>query len=184
MSDHSHRVIDTIEQAFAGVQLKEGLTLREAIVLDNYGTVAERQQARSQGELGDWRSIPDETIACYSASLAFLDATAMRFYLPAFMRFALRHYGRSDSPSINYTIHVLEPFRGSGAANIDFVFEKLTEEQRQSLGKALATTEPREGLNAKFKDLHTYQAEKFSLLTEAQRDAVRAFLEFMAAKGV
>ena len=184
MSDDSHRVIEAIEQAFARVQIEDGITLREAIVLDNYGTDAERQQARSQGELDDWRSIPDETIARYSASLAFLDATAMRFYLPAFMRFALRQYGRSDSPSINYIIHLLDPFRGSGAADVDFAFEKLTEEQRQLLGKALGTTEPHKVLNAKFKDLHKYQPEKFSLLTDAQRGAVRAFLEFMAAKGV
>jgi len=180
MGDNAQRFIDAIEDAFGGVQLGDGISLREAIVLDRYGTDEERHRARLQDELGDWRRIPDETIASYSASLAFLDPKGMRFHLPAFMRFALRHYQRSDSASIDYTIYLLDCAPGSGAEAVDFVFEKATGEQRALLGKALETQEPQQALKAKFDSLHADRAEKFSLLTEAQRDAVRGFLEFMA----
>jgi hypothetical protein len=180
MSDNLHRIITAIEDAFRGVQLEDGISLREAIALDHYGTEEERRQARVQDERDDWRRIPDETIARYSASMAFLDAKGMRFYLPAFMRFALRNYQQSDSPSIDYTIYTLDWSPGSGAESVDIVFEKATEEQRALLGMALGTAE----LKAKFESLHSYKAERLSLLTEAQRDAVRGFLEFMAFEAV
>jgi hypothetical protein len=179
MSGNKQQLIDAIEDAFGDVQLEDGISLREAIVLDNYGTDQERHRARSQDELGDWRKIPDETIARYSASLAFLDAKGMRFYLPAFMRFALRHYQKSDSASIPYTIYQLDCSAGSGAELVDLVSEKATEEQRLLLGGAFSNTE----LKAKFEGVQSYKAEKFTLLTEAQRDAVWGFLQFMAFSG-
>lgn len=180
MSGNTQRIIAAIEEAFGGVQLEDGISLREAIVLDNYGTDQERHRARSQDELGDWREIPEETIAGYSASLAFLDAKGMRFYLPAFMRFALRHYQKSDSASIPYTIYTLNCSPGSGAELVDLVFDKATEEQRALLGGSFSKTE----LKAKFDGVQSYKAEMFTLLTEAQRDAVRGFLEFMAFEAV
>jgi hypothetical protein len=180
MSDNTQRIHDAIEDSFQGVQLEGGISLHEAVVLDDYGTQEERRRARLQDELDDWRRIPDETIGRYSASLAFLDAKGMRFYLPAFMRFAIRHYQRSNSPSIDYLLNKLNWSLGSWAESVDVVFEKATEEQRALLGMASSPAE----LRAKFESLHSYQAERLSLLTEAQRDAVRGFLEFMAFEAV
>ena len=45
MSDNLYRIITAIENAFQGVQLESGISLREAIVLDNYGMEEERREA-------------------------------------------------------------------------------------------------------------------------------------------
>jgi hypothetical protein len=86
---------------------EDGGSLREADVIDDYGTPEDRQLARAQDELEEWTRIPDELIDRYGWSLSFFDAKGMQFHLPAFMRFALRHYKHSDSASINGTIWIL-----------------------------------------------------------------------------
>jgi hypothetical protein len=176
MSANAQQIITLIEDAFGGVTLENGISLREAIVLDNYGTRKERRQARSQDELEDWSRIPDETIARCSSSLAFLDAKGMRFHLPAFMRFALRHYLRSDSESINYTIYQLDLLPDSASRDVDSVFKNTTEDQKAMLQNVMGPAE----FKAQLKSVHTFKARKLTLLSEPQRKAVRSFLEFMA----
>jgi hypothetical protein len=107
MSDNSQLVVERIERAFAGVRLGAGVSLREADVIDDYGTEADRKKARAQDELEDWKRIPDDLISRYYSCLSFFDAEGMRFHLPAYMRFALRHYKDSDSASIDSTIFAL-----------------------------------------------------------------------------
>ncbi len=181
MQDRARQLIETIEKAFDGVQLEGGISLREAIVLDDYGTEEERRQARLQDETVDWRRIPDETIAAASASLAFLDARGMRFHLPACMRFAVRHYEHCDSAIIDYTIYQLEYSPEAPAEDVDFAFENMTEQQRSLLGD-FGTGEGQERLKAKFAGLQADRAGRLGLLTAPQRDAVRQFLEFMVSE--
>jgi len=107
MSDNAQLVIEQIERAFSGVRLGAGVSLREADVIDDYGTSAERKKARAQDELEDWKRIPEELVSRYYSCLSFFDAEGMRFHLPAYMRFALRHYKNSDSASIDSTIFTL-----------------------------------------------------------------------------
>ena len=47
MTSQAQRVIEAIELAFAGVRLEDGISLREAIVLDNHGTNEDRRRARA-----------------------------------------------------------------------------------------------------------------------------------------
>jgi hypothetical protein len=108
VNDNAHLVIERIERAFAGVGLGCGVSLREADVIDDYGTDTERKQARAQDEQDDWRRIPEDLIARYHWCLPFLDAEGMRFHLPAYMRFALRRYRDSTSMSIDFTIYALD----------------------------------------------------------------------------
>src|SRR5687767_1098532 len=129
-------VIEEIERAFSGVRLGEGVSLREADVIDDYGSEADREKARAEDELVDWRKISEELISHYSSCLSFFDAEGMRFHLPAYMRFVLKHYETSDSNSIDATIYAL----GCGG-------------------------------------------ERFGLLNQEQREAVRKFLEFVAGSG-
>jgi hypothetical protein len=184
MTHPAQRLIKAIELAFAGVRLEDGISLREAIVLDNDGTDEDRHRARSQDELEDWRKIPEETIGLHSASLAFLDAKGMRFYLPAFMRFALRHFRRIDLPSIDCTLFALDYTPGSSAEDVDIVFAGLSEEQRKTLKKALDMEDPRQAVNERLHSLDRFRLERFSLLTDAQREAVRRFLQFMVFETV
>ncbi len=82
-------LIASIESAFAGT--KQGtITLHEAEALDDYATEDERVRARQLDQEADWRRIPDASLHACSNALPHLDAVSWRFYLPAFMRFALR----------------------------------------------------------------------------------------------
>ncbi len=101
------KAVKQIEDAFAGVALGEGVSLREAEVIDDYGTDEERSEAREQDEHNDWQRIPDEEIESATSSLCFMDNEGLRFHLPAFMRFTLRRYRQSDSISTDSTIYRL-----------------------------------------------------------------------------
>ena len=107
MTCNAQLVVDRIGRAFSGVRLDDGVSLREADVLDDYGTEAERKKARGLDELQSWQMISEDLIAHYHWCLPFFDAKGMRFHLPAYMRFALRHYRTSDSSSIDSTIYAL-----------------------------------------------------------------------------
>ena len=99
--------IAEIETAFAGVQLGEGISLREADVIDDYGTDEERLAARAQDEVSDWRKISDELIEQHSYALCFMDPKGLRFHLPAHMRFTLRRYRDFESLSSDASISAL-----------------------------------------------------------------------------
>lgn len=104
MIDNAQGVIECIERAFADVRLEEGISLREAEVIDDYGTDEQRANAREEDEKDDWRKLSDDSVAHYYWCPAFFDAKGLRFHLPAYMCFALRHYNDSASPSIDQAI--------------------------------------------------------------------------------
>src|SRR4051794_34491972 len=89
-------IIALIEKAFAGVQLGAGTSIREADVIDSYGSEETRARARALDEQHDWRKIPDETIETYHWVFSFFDAEGMRFNAPAYMCYALRHLDDRD----------------------------------------------------------------------------------------
>ncbi|HLK90980.1 MAG TPA: DUF6714 family protein [Polyangia bacterium] len=100
-------IIRAIEEAFGGV-CRGAVTLHEAEVIDDYGTESERQRARKLDREDDWREVPDVSIAACPNALSFLDPVSWRFYLPAYMRFALRHLEDSRSGAIDHAIYSLD----------------------------------------------------------------------------
>ncbi|MBI1324200.1 hypothetical protein GC170_13590 [bacterium] len=138
MSDSS--IVNTmraIEEAFAGVSLGDGISLREADVIDDYGSESERAAARAQDEIHDWRNIPDEFIEKFPDVLCFMDDAGLRFHLPAYMRFALLRYEDSDSRSTDSAVFRLcdpssiEQLRGFLApAQINAILQFLLECQQ------------------------------------------------------
>ena len=99
--------VNQIADAFADVMLGNGVSLREADVIDGYGTSDERAAARKQDEFHDWQRISDGDIENYSFALCFMDDEGLRFHLPAYMRFTLRRYHESESASIDAAIYRL-----------------------------------------------------------------------------
>jgi len=99
--------VDQIVDAFANVTLGDGVSLREADVIDDYGSDEERATARQRDELHDWQRIADDDIENYSSVLCFMDDEGLRFHLPAYMRFTLRRYRESESMSTDSTIYRL-----------------------------------------------------------------------------
>ena len=58
--------IKQIVEAFGNVPLGGGVSLREADVIDDYGSDEERAAARAHDELDDWQRVPDEDIENHS----------------------------------------------------------------------------------------------------------------------
>lgn len=102
-------LIDEIHLAFKGVKLGNGISWREAAVLDDYGTIAQRQAARALDESEDWTAIPFSFISDlkYQDVMPFIDATGLRFYLPAYMIYILKEYKHSNSLIVHSTIYTL-----------------------------------------------------------------------------
>ena len=75
-------VIKLIRDAFAGVTLGDGVSLRQTRVFDDRGSDEEAERARANDELTDWTLIPDRDIEEYYDDLCFLDAAGARFHLP------------------------------------------------------------------------------------------------------
>ena len=100
-------IIRGIEQAFGGV-CRGAVTLHEAEVIDDYGTEVEREDARMLDAEDDWREVPDASIEACPDALSFLDPVSWRFYLPAYMRFGLRHLGEGRNGTIDHAIYSLD----------------------------------------------------------------------------
>jgi len=127
-------LIKEIEIAFAGVKLEDGVSWREADVLDSYGTAEERKKAREQDEQDDWTNISFALIGDlrYQSVLPFLDAKGLRFYLPVCMIYALKKYKESNSLIIDSTIYKL-----TYTDSITEVQNILNEKQKIAVAKFL-----------------------------------------------
>lgn len=76
---------DKIRQAFAGVQLGNGVGLQQGQGLDDCEDQETCAALRATDEKDDWQRITSNRLnGCFS-SLSFFDAEGMRFHLPAFL---------------------------------------------------------------------------------------------------
>ncbi|WP_457390887.1 DUF6714 family protein [Roseateles sp. P5_E1] len=88
--DRRDRVLKQIHEAFRDVRLGDGVTLHEAIAIDDGATDAERQAARRMDTAQHWQDVPDAHIARHEAVFSFLDVKGYVFYAPAYMCWLLR----------------------------------------------------------------------------------------------
>ncbi|MDQ1611392.1 MAG: hypothetical protein QOG00_1323 [Pyrinomonadaceae bacterium] len=89
-------LVAQITAAFDGVSREDGTTLHEAEALDDRKSAREQRAARALDLEERWQDVPDKEIAWCCHALSFLDAKGFRYYLPAFMRYGLRHRGDPD----------------------------------------------------------------------------------------
>jgi uncharacterized protein DUF6714 len=101
-------VVEQIHRAFAGVGREGGVSLHEAVVIDNYGSQEERETARTLDMEATWQDIPETDIEQCDTALTFLDPIGFRYYLPAYMVWTLNHYEHSESMSVDSTIYALD----------------------------------------------------------------------------
>jgi len=97
-------LIKLIEQAFSDVELSDGVSLREARVIDDHGSDDERKHARGKDELNDWQNISYTDIEKYPDIFCFLDAKGVLFHLPAYMVYFLKTHDQERSLSIEDTV--------------------------------------------------------------------------------
>ncbi|MEL6131286.1 MAG: DUF6714 family protein [Cyanobacteria bacterium J06636_28] len=89
-------LIEEITVAFDGVAREEGVTLHEATVIDDYGSPAERAEARAQDTEDRWQDVPEADIRFTDAVLSFLDPKGFHYYIPAYMVWYLRNIDNKD----------------------------------------------------------------------------------------
>jgi hypothetical protein len=108
MSDEVKRtaelIVGEIRRAFSDVSRADGVTLQEALVIDNYGSVSERSAARELDTDCRWEDVPDRLIEENDSALCFLDPMGFRYYLPAYMVWSLRNHETSETFSHNHPI--------------------------------------------------------------------------------
>jgi hypothetical protein len=102
-------VILEIERAFDGVAREDGITLHEAVALDDYASDAGRTQARLRDTESRWQDVPTEDIEREYTIFSFLDDKGFKYYLPAYMTWMLRNFDHTHSASLDSTIYSLEP---------------------------------------------------------------------------
>ncbi len=106
VSDIRDRLLADIQLAFRGVQRGDGPTLHEAD-LEGVGSAEEARAARERDTDSDWQEVPAQVIERLSWALCFVDPQGFRYYVPAYMSFALRH-AESDSNSVDFTIYAFD----------------------------------------------------------------------------
>ena len=101
-------LVEQIRAAFSGVGRRGGVSLHEADVIDRYGSARERARARRFDRERRWQEVPGPDIEHYHWALSFLDPVGFRYYMPAYMVWALHNYETSHSASVDSTIYALD----------------------------------------------------------------------------
>jgi hypothetical protein len=123
--DESKRqaLIRKIESAFRGVVLGDGIGIYEAWAIDRCASDAERRKAREKDVRDDWTRISDEELTELYSALSFGDSDGLRSALPAYLRYAVRNFDKSDAASVDTTIYALESGWG-GTRRPEPLFER------------------------------------------------------------
>lgn len=107
LEDAKNKVRALIESAFDGVRLGRGVSLHETIVIDDYGSTAQREQARKNDEKDDWKKLlldPRFKQVHGIGGLSFYDAEGLRFHLPAYLCLMLDSPDEEVSDSLLFTL--------------------------------------------------------------------------------
>lgn len=87
-------LVGQIEAAYPSIALEAGISLRQALLDDDWEDSPEAlRSARAEDVVDDWKNIPDSDLeeaflAC--SVFTYLDDAGYRFYLPAALRLAVR----------------------------------------------------------------------------------------------
>ena len=127
MMVNPQHLIHTIQQAFSGVTLGNGIGLSEGNAMDDYASAEERARCRKQDEQTHWYKIPIELLNQYYVALCYFDPEGMRFYLPAFLIADLQGQFRFD---LIYTFIYLDEYK-------EQQFSLLNAQQKQAVAQYL-----------------------------------------------
>ncbi|MGZ4131558.1 MAG: DUF6714 family protein [Actinomycetota bacterium] len=138
----SDDAIAALEVAFADVQRPSDEELLHPRCFDD-GDLVELYP------YDDWRAVPDDVLERAYAALAFLSATGYRFFIPAYLRYVLRH-PQSGAAVVDSTIWSLIPelYERELVAFSRSKYELLDDAQRRAIEIALEVLTPEEDLDA------------------------------------
>ncbi len=103
MTECQRELLRLIEDAFAGVELGDGVSLHETVVIDDYGSLEERRAARDPDEKHDWRKLVGNAELIRTTGvggLSFYDAAGLRFHLPAYLSVAVADSESPDASNV------------------------------------------------------------------------------------
>lgn len=89
-------LLEMIAAAFADVKRGDGITLHQAVVIDNYGSEDEFVSAGKFATESRWQDVPDSDISTNTSIFNFLDPAGFRYYLPAAMSWAVKNYADDE----------------------------------------------------------------------------------------
>ena len=120
-SPRSEPLLLQIREAFHGIELEVGISLHQALVLDDYGTREELDAARVGDEHHDWQKLIalPEIDRVLDNAISFFDALGMRFHLPVCLTLLVTRTEECDS-----LLRSLRPYHFQA-------HQLLTEVQRQ-----------------------------------------------------
>jgi hypothetical protein len=81
-----------IDVAFGQVALADGISLHQAVAIDDRKSSEEQKAVRGRDTYKRWQDIPDQDIRYCCSALSFFDVKGFRFHLPAYMRLAVRDF--------------------------------------------------------------------------------------------
>ncbi len=127
------QLIEEIKKAFEGVLLKEGIGINEAdrMMLEQRDVLIQKGRNLDRLWWREWTDIQDKYIASYSDVMYYMDSAGIKWVLPAYMIYIIKHY-KEGSFSIDSTIYVLE----AGGLGVDKV-DLYTDEQKKVIAKFL-----------------------------------------------
>ena len=129
-------LIEEITAAFDGVSREDGVTLHEAIALDDYEDAEGCAKARTKDIETRWQDVPDEHIRSSEAVLSFLDTKGFRYYIPAFLVWYLKYMDSEDPDFWSNNFDAVDfALRGHGSWLVHF--KALTFEQSRAIAHFL-----------------------------------------------
>lgn len=102
-------LIGQIRVAFGGVQRGYGISLHEAVAMDDFECWESRADARARDLDTSWEDVPALDIEKNDCIFSYLDKDGFLYYLPAYMVWYLRNYRTSLSSSGDFLIYTLDP---------------------------------------------------------------------------
>jgi hypothetical protein len=84
-------LIRTIQEAFRDVKLEDGVSLNMTEYYDSGGSAKHFKELAVNDERDDWLRIDGETLEKFTVTFSFTDWKGFRFYLPAYMTWAIKH---------------------------------------------------------------------------------------------
>ena len=106
-SSREDNLIAEIDKAFADVQLEDGVSLNMTEYNDSGGSVEHYADRAKRDERMDWRRIDGKTLQKFTSTFSFTDLKGFRFYIPAYMIWAVRNHSISDSIISTFTVYAL-----------------------------------------------------------------------------
>ncbi len=125
-NEAKQKLISLIEGGFKGVTLGDGITIHQAMMLDDRASDEECLKARELDTEKSWQEITDKTIEGFN-QLTFLDNKGYCFYIPAYMKWWVKYcdeFPYSDTPE--YVVYSLTSGVESGKCRI----KNLSEQQK------------------------------------------------------